>query len=107
MVSEINIDPGAPIQVGNLTTFEVQFVDADGTAIDISAASSLAIKLEDPDAIGSSNVAAFKTDGTDGWITATITPAKLGAFKIQGVATIAAAEKHTGRGAFVVVGNLP
>ena len=106
MPTLVNIDPGAPIQLGNLTTFEIQFVDADGAAIDISAASSLAIKLEAPDLVASAPVAAFKTDGTDGWISATVAPDKIGAWKIQGVATIAAVEKHTGRGTFSVAGNL-
>lgn len=56
------------IGVGDTPLLEVQFLKADGTALDISTATTKEIKIEGPRVPALVKTAAFRTDGSDGWI---------------------------------------
>jgi hypothetical protein len=105
-MTEILITPTAPIQLGNLTLFELTFVDQAGAAIDLSAGSAFAIKFQTPQGVTSTETAALSGDGTDGKIRATFAPTAAGAWRIQGRATLAGLEKHSSKAIFPVESNL-
>lgn len=72
-------DP-ARVQQGNATTFRGRFVDEAGTAIDVSAGSSPAIRFEKPSGPTFDKAASFVTDGSDGQIQATVAAGDLDEF---------------------------
>jgi hypothetical protein len=55
--------------------FEIRMtlVDEDGTAVDISSATTRQILIEDPSGTVTTKTASFVTDGTDGLISWTVT----------------------------------
>lgn len=60
--------PANPINVGDVVTFRVTVTDQDGSAVDVSGASTKQIKLRKPSGTVLTKTASFTTDGSDGKI---------------------------------------
>ncbi len=111
MALVLDVDPEAPIQVGNPVVLRVRFVTADGTPRDVSDSDEQTIKLEDPNGDAVHVVAALESDGEDGWIVGTYAHSKFGRWRIQGRVRLSAGPPetflHTSRASYPVEANLP
>lgn len=97
------------IHVGNTPTFEVTFLDDDGTALDISTATTRQILLAKPDDTVLTNAAAFVTDGTDGkieYVAVTTDIDQAGSWRVQGKVVTPTATWTTRVEEFPVEANL-
>ncbi len=96
------------VQVANPITIEIDFVDEDGTVIDISTASPKYVVLADPSGNAVENAGSFVTDGTDGKLeyTCSTDVDEAGAWSTQGRATIGGSEWNTDITTFKAIANL-
>ena len=89
----------AEIHYGDVgTTFILTITDQDGSAVDVSGASTKQIKFEKPSGADVTQTADFTSDGTDGKIEYTTVADDLnetGFWKIQGKVTIATGTWHS------------
>lgn len=98
------------IHVGDIgTQFIVTIQDYNGTAEDISAATTKQIILKAPDGTRLAKNAGFVTDGSDGQIVYTTVSGDMstnGTWKIQGYVITPSGQWHTEFESFRVVRNL-
>ena len=69
-MTEIAIQPQAPIQAGNAVAVRLAFEDELGAAVDLTGGTDPLVVLRAPSGAVTSLAAAFATDGSDGVITA-------------------------------------
>jgi len=97
------------IHIGDTTKLIFTIEDEDEAAVDVSGATTLTIKLQDPDGNTADYTAALNGDGTDGKITYTTTNAiwdESGPWKGQGYVVIGTTEYYSDVHTFMVHGNL-
>lgn len=97
------------IHVGDIGTVLVVTILEDGSAVDISSASSLQIILRKPDGVSYTKTATIYTDGTDGKLSYTVLDGDLdaaGLWKIQAVVVIPSGTYSSSVGSFKVHCNL-
>tara|TARA_Y100000310_G_scaffold212376_1_gene213213 strand:+ start:2392 stop:2703 length:312 start_codon:yes stop_codon:yes gene_type:complete len=87
------------------TTFRVTLSD-DGTAVDVSGATTMQIKVKNPSGTLKTWTASFTSDGQDGQIEYATTAAsdldEAGVWAIQARIADASSDWHSSRGAFTV-----
>jgi len=100
----------ANIQVGDIgTIFEVTVKDEAGVAVNLSSATTKEILLQKPDKTVLTKTASFKTTGTDGIITYTLSSGDInqnGIWSIQAHVILPSGEWHSSVEAFEVLGNI-
>jgi len=98
------------VQKSNIgTVFELTIQDCNGTAVDVSAASTMQIIFESPAGTRTAKTAAHTTDGIDGKIEYASESGLLdesGAWNIQGRVVIGAQDFYSSVSTFSVVDNL-
>jgi len=95
------------IHVDDLTTFRVTLVD-DGTAVNVSAATTKQLKFQGPDGTSYTKTASFYTDGSDGIIQWTATDGFLtvGNWLMQAYIVMSGWTGHSDIHKFTVYANL-
>lgn len=100
------------VHVGDIgTSLQLNLVDENGTAIDVSAATTKSIVLLSPGGTASTKTAAFVTDGTNGQIRYVTTAAadlnEAGTWKMQASIVVTSALTFKSDAAvFIVAANL-
>jgi hypothetical protein len=91
------------------TIIQVQISDCNGSAIDISAATSKEIVFKKPNGALVTKIATFVTDGTDGKMKYVIVDGDLdqvGSWKVQGIVAVGSYVWHSSFETFKVHRNL-
>jgi len=102
-------DPSQPIHKADAGFTLITTIKSDGTAVDISTASSKVYRFEKPDGTTADVDADFNTDGSDGklkYVSLIGTYDQNGDWYIQGVITLATKVQYTEKKEFTVFRNL-
>ena len=101
MASQIHVDDIGTTLVGTVLD--------DGSAVDISSASSIRMIIKKPDQTSSTKTASFNTDGTDGkmkYVTVSGDIDQVGNYKLQGKVVIGSATYYSSVSTFKVYCNI-